>query len=68
MAQDPAPAIVAPARPAPSNEEANPAPEPYAFNYAFNSGDAVSAGSSAREEQQDASGRVTGKCQLPLLT
>lgn len=63
-AQDSAPAILAPnaavAAPAEA-EEANPKPEPYAFNYAFDASDAVSSGSSAREEQQDASGRVTGK-------
>lgn len=62
-AQDSAPAVLAPARAAAaSEEEANPRPEPYAFQYAFDSGDATSSGSSAREEQQDASGRVTGKC------
>lgn len=53
----PAAAIAAPA----SEEEANPKPEPYSFNYAFDAGDAVSSGSSSREESQDASGRVTGK-------
>ena len=61
-AQDAAPAVVAPARAAPANEEeANPRPEPYAFQYQFAAGDGATAGSSAREEQQDASGRITGK-------
>lgn len=56
-AQDTAPAILAPA----SGEEANPRPEPYAFNYAFESGDSATSGSSQREESQDASGKVTGE-------
>lgn len=57
-------ALAALARPAAaaaaSEEEANPRPEPYNFQYAFNSGDSATSGSSTREEQQDASGRVTG--------
>lgn len=68
-AQDAAPAIAAApagpaaaaAAPAASEEEANPRPEPYAFNYAFSAGDSATSGSSQREEQQDANGRVTGK-------
>lgn len=62
-AQDSAPAILAPAAAAApaSEEEANPRPEPYAFNYAFESGDSATSGSSQREESQDASGKVTGK-------
>lgn len=61
-AQDNAPAVVAPAAaPAASEEEANPRPEPYAFTYAFESGDSATSGSSTREEQQDASGKVTGE-------
>lgn len=62
-AQEGAAALLAPARPASavSEEEANPRPEPYNFQYAFNSGDAATSGSSTREEQQDASGRVTGR-------
>lgn len=64
-AQDSAPAIIAPARQGPaaaaSEEEANPRPEPYSFQYAFDSGDSATSGSSTREESQDASGRVTGK-------
>uniref|UniRef100_A0A6G1SNH4 Adult-specific rigid cuticular protein 15.5 n=1 Tax=Aceria tosichella TaxID=561515 RepID=A0A6G1SNH4_9ACAR len=53
-------ALARPAAAAASEEEANPRPEPYNFQYAFNSGDAATSGSSTREEQQDASGRVTG--------
>lgn len=61
-AQDSAPAVLAPAAaPAASEEEANPRPEPYAFTYAFESGDSATSGSSTREEQQDASGKVTGE-------
>lgn len=61
-AQDSAPAVIVPAAAAPvSEEEANPRPEPYAFNYAFESGDSATSGSSQREETQDASGKVTGK-------
>lgn len=61
-AQDSAPAVIAPAAAAPaSEEEANPRPEPYAFNYGFESGDSATAGSSQREETQDANGKVTGK-------
>lgn len=63
-AQEGGPAIAAPARgaaaAAASEEEANPRPEPYAFTYAFEAGDSATSGSSQREEQQDANGRVTG--------
>ena len=59
-AQDSAPAVIAPAAAA-NEEEANPRPEPYAFNYAFDAGDSATSGSSLREEQQDASGKVTGE-------
>lgn len=59
------PALAAPATSAAeSAEEANPKPEPYAFNYAFEAADSITSGSSQREEQQDASGRVTGELWL----
>lgn len=70
-AQEAGPSVLAPARAGPaaaSEEEANPRAEPYSFQYAFNSGDSATSGSSAREEQQDASGRVTGKSCQCLVT
>lgn len=68
-AQDSAPAIAAPASSnAESAEEANPRPEPYAFNYAFEAADSITSGSSQREEQQDANGRVTGKFFFSILS
>lgn len=42
-------------------EPEQPEPEPYSFNYSFDSGDTATSGSSERQEQQDASGKVTGK-------
>lgn len=59
-AQDSAAALAAPSA-AEAAEEANPKPEPYNFNYAFEAADSITSGSSQREEQQDASGRVTGE-------
>lgn len=57
-------ALSGPAAAGASEEEANPRPEPYNFSYAFEAGDSATSGSSLREEQQDASGKVTGKQQL----